>query len=128
MYNKIIYIDNKPNTRTYINVNLGYLSLIDKDNKDELLTYMLKLISDTILLTQKNGFQTICINVYTNNVSMKYLDPIFIRNFVTNVQLLFPDRLHECFVYNLSKNLRFIFENVVFKLIDSKTKNKIIFI
>jgi hypothetical protein len=94
---------------------------------DDILTYVLKIISDAILISQVEYHQeTIDISVNLDGLSLNQFDMSFAKNIFIMLQNVFPNRLNKCYIYYAPSFFR-IFYNSISPIINKHIQSKIKF-
>ncbi len=106
-----------------ININGGYK--ISKTDEQDTLNYLVDIFDQVIKKSKLNNKETIIINVFLDNYSIKNIRQEFIINSSKVLMTLYPDNLEQCNIINSS----YIFQNILTLIkafMDPVTKKKII--
>ena len=126
-YENMISIDDSNLHRCNIIFNAKYFKKKNNGKYDDLLSHILKTLSNGLLLSQQKNTQTFDIQVYLDGIKATELDFGFAKNFIIMIQQLFPNRLNKCYFHHAPGFFRLFFENLSI-FIDKQTQNKVQFV
>jgi len=124
--NQLINIDNnKNNDRCLVKI---YGKCFQKQKTyNDILTYIIKIISDAILISQEQyHMETIDMNVHLDGLKVTQFDMSFARDIILMLQKIFPNRLNKCYIHQAPSFFR-IFYNGISPLINKNIQSKIQF-
>jgi len=126
-YEKFAVIDNtdrRINDRCLIKFYAKYF--IKRKKYDDFLAHIFKILSNALLISQQNNYDTFDVIVDLQDLNSSNLDFNLTKDFMNMVQKLFPDRLNCCYFYNAPSFFRIFFQNLL-TFIDKKTQTKYFF-
>jgi hypothetical protein len=123
-YSKFCFIKNKNSNE------LGTICIIlnnfekNENNNNKIIAHIIKICTNALLLSQKNGNDSFNVEIDASNISLKQLDKKLAKNLAITLQQLFPDKLNKCIIYN-TPTFFYHFYDIIKIFIDKKTRNKI---
>ena len=126
-YEKFAVIDNtgRKNGRCLVKFYAQYF--IKRKKYDDFFAHVFKTLSNALLFSRQNNYDTFDVMVDLKNLNSSNLDFNVSKDFMIMVQQLFPDKLNQCYFYNAPNFFRIFFQNLSY-FIDRKTQKKYFFV
>jgi len=113
---EIFYLED---CKSIIRVHANIFRIRKQPEYDDLIKYVIGVIS------QANASFDMYVNL--DKIKPQHLDFDFIKDFITLLQNLFPNKLNKCYVLNCSVLCKILYDNLKF-FIDKKNHSKIEFV